>query len=504
MDITVTLVIIAIVILLSKVISSAYHGSTYWKRHGVPYVKSSVMFITSWKVLLGFDSFDNYCKNLYNYNPKARYLGTMEIRKATLLLRDPELIKQVTVKYFDHFPDHRSFITEEMDPIFGRNVFSLKGDRWREMRNTLSPSFTANKMKFMFGLVSKCCEGFVEYLYDHPEFSSSIEAKDAFTRYTNDVIATVAFGIEVNSLKHRNNEFYLRGVDATKFSGVLRLIKFVFFNMCPRLMRMAGFKFLSRSTTTFFIKTITDTIKARDQQGIVRPDMIHLLMLARNERKREIDDDDIVAQAFIFFLAGFDTVSVLMCFAVHTLALHQDIQERLREEVESHLDEEGQISYESLSAMKYMDMVISETLRLYPPVLMTDRVCEKKFDLPPAMDGYNGVTVQPDNSILIPVYAMHMDPQYFPDPEKFDPERFNDENKNNINPYVYMPFGIGPRQCIGNRFALMETKILIAHLLRKFVIKRNEKTMVPIVYKTATFSLVPKDGFWVSLEKRKA
>lgn len=493
--------IVLIAIGLAKLYSQ-YQQFTYWKRNGVPYVKSTIMYIQAWKVLLGFDAFHEYCLSLYKFNPKVRYIGTMESSINTIVLRDPELIKQVTVKFFEHFPDHRSFVTEEMDPIFGKNVFSLKGDRWREMRNTLSPSFTASKMKFMFGLVSKCCEGFVDYLHDHPELSSSLEAKDAFTRYTNDVIATVAFGIDVNSLKHRNNEFYLRGVDATKFSGVFRLLKFVAFHLFPRAMRMAGFKFLSRSTTAFFCKTITETIQTRDRQGIIRPDMIHLLMQARDEGK-EITEDDIVAQAFIFFLAGFETVSILMCFAIYTLALHPDVQERLREEVDQRLKEDGQISYESLLKMKYMDMVISETLRLYPPVLMIDRVCEKEFDLPPAGDGYKSVTVRQNNNVMIPVYGLHTDPQYFPDPEKFDPERFNDENKDSINPYVYIPFGMGPRQCIGNRFALMETKILIANILRKFVVKPHEKTTIPIVFKNASFSLIPKDGFWVRLEKRE-
>ena len=356
--------------------------------------------------MFGFGDFLEYCKYVYNHCPSAKYAVFMDFATPITVLRDPEIIKTVTIKYFDHFPDHRSFVTEEMDPIFGKNVFSLKGDRWREMRNTLSPSFTTNKMKFMFDLVSKCSQEFVNYLYDHPEFSSMIEVKDAFTRYTNDVIATVAFGIDVNSLKHRDNEFYTYGKDATNFSGVFRVLKFLLFRISPRMTRMVGIRFLSNSTSEFFWSVINETVKTRDERGIVRQDMIHLLMQARDDEKHQITIEDIVAQAFIFFLAGFDTSSTAMCHAIYLLALNQDVQARLRDEVDRYLEEEnGKISYESLSKMKYMDMVISETLRLYPPSLLTDRTCVKKLELPPARDGYDGMTINPGENVWIPIFC---------------------------------------------------------------------------------------------------
>jgi len=105
--------------------------------------------------------------------------------------------------------------------------------------------------------------------------------------------------------------------------------------------------------------------------------------------------------------------------------------------------------------------------------------------------------------MLFPSYAIHHNPEYFPDPDKFDPERFSDEDKDNILSYTYLPFGDGPRKCIGNRFALMETKILIAHLLQKFTLKTTEKTVEPVVYNKKDFSLQPDGGFWICLEKRE-
>lgn len=442
--------------------------------------------------------------DIWNAFPGAKYVGALEFGRPIMIIRDPEVIREICVKSFDYFPNHRSFIEEDFDPLLSRNIFSLKDDRWREMRSTLSPSFTANKMKHMFQLVSKCSTDFVKHLRDHPEIRLDFDMKDAYTRYTNDVIATTAFGISVDSMKDRENDFYENGKEAVPFDGLLKILKFFAAAMWPNLMRMMGFTFLSPKPDRFFRRLVGDTVRARDERGIVRPDMIDLLMRARdNEKGIKMTTDDIVAQAFIFFLAGFDTSSRLMCFASHLLSHHADVQERLRQEVDDVLAEShGEVTYEALGKMRYMDMVIAETLRLYPPMPFTDRICVKAYTLPPAIEGGEGFVVQPNNSIWIPVFGLHRDPNYFPEPEKFDPERFNDDNKNDINPYAYIPFGLGPRKCIGERFAVMETKILVANLLTNFNMIASKKTTRDIVFSKKTLNMTPEDGFWMTLETR--
>lgn len=103
--------------------------------------------------------------------------------------------------------------------------------------------------------------------------------------------------------------------------------------------------------------------------------------------------------------------------------------------------------------------------------------------------------------IWIPIWSIQRDPQYFPNPEKFDPERFNDENKQKIDPYTFLTFGIGPRSCIGNRFALLEVKAVLFHLLSKFRIVPTEKTDIPIQIHPRSIGLNAKNGFWVAFEK---
>ncbi|XP_071571194.1 cytochrome P450 9e2-like [Temnothorax nylanderi] len=501
------LLITLVVIGVLKIVAVVHHAYFYWTNKGAPYLPDSSL-ITGWKMIMGRISIADYFQYTYNYYPDAKYVGLMEFGKPGVLVRDPELIKDIMVKEFESFPDHRSFIDASVEPLFGKNILSLRGDRWREMRNTLSPSFTASKMKFMFDLISECSHNVVNYLVDNPEVCHVIETKEVFRRYTNDVIATTAFGISVNSMKDPDNEFYMRGIEISKFSsGLLAIAKFMLFRACPRLAKSIGLSFFPPATSQFFKKIVEETIRTREEQGIVRPDMIHLLMQARDKEGAGLHKmtlDDIVSQAAMFFFAGFDTSSTLMCFAVHELTVNQGIQDRLREEVQQHLAEgNGKISYESLSKMSYMDTVISETLRKYPPTILTDRLCAKRYELPPSRPGCKNVIVEPNDVLMFPIHGLHHDPEYFPNPDKFNPERFSEENKDKILPYTYLPFGHGPRKCIGNRFVLMEAKILIAHLLQKFTLKTTEKTVEPIIYNKKEFSLQPVGGFWISLEKRE-
>lgn len=330
-----------------------------------------------------------------------------------------------------------------------------------------------------------------------------VDAKQTFTIFTNDVVATAAYGISLNTLKDRDNQFYKEGTKISKALSSLNMIKFVLLRLFPRLCKMAGLTVFPAASVEFIRNIVIDTVKKREELGIVRPDMIHLLMQARNaQTEHKISLDDIIAQAFGFFIAGFDTISTAMSFLTLQLANHQDIQDKLREEIDRHLAEDnGEISYDALSKMEYMDMVISETLRIHPLVPFIDRVCVQQYELPPAAPGYKSTTIYPGQNVWFPACALHYDPQYFPDPEKFDPERFNEENKKNIVACTYMPFGLGPRMCIANRFALMEIKTMMVYLMQKFVIEPNEKTK-PLLTSRMNFQMLPKDGFWYTLRKR--
>lgn len=221
-------------------------------------------------------------------------------------------------------------------------------------------------MRIMFVLIEECAQQFAEYFKKPNTNYTEIELKDVFTRFTNDVIATTAFGIKCDSLKDKDNEFQKMGRDLTNFTGI-RSLKFLLHSISPLLMKAFKVNILPEKPAEFFQSIIKNAIKTRETQNIVRPDMIHLLLKARNVdtengemHSMNISDFEIAAQAMIFFLAGFETVSSTLSFTVYELAINPEIQDKLIEEIHAVYEEnQGKPTYEAITNMKYMDMVIS-------------------------------------------------------------------------------------------------------------------------------------------------
>ncbi|XP_072396671.1 cytochrome P450 9e2-like [Diabrotica undecimpunctata] len=500
----------------------------YWKDLNVDQADIKYIFKNIYILFSKRTSFAEMSLIGYNKFPKSRYVGTYQLLKPMMLIKDPELLKDITVKNFDHFMDHTNQVSENSDPLWTKNLVALRGQQWRDMRAVLSPSFTSSKMKVMFTLMTECAQNFSKHFQNKNEDVVELELKETFTRFTNDVIATTAFGIKVNSLDDPDNEFYLMGREVSNFTGTLKMLKFMIAAAFPRLADLLKLTFFDKETRNFFTKLIDKTVQVREDKGIVRPDMIHLLMQARKgvhikeelnvdegfatakeveniaEKavSKEITNLDITAQAVIFFLAGFETVASTMCFVGYELAANPEYQKRLREEIIETLDQcQENLTYEALLKMKYMDMVVSESLRKWPAAIMTERQCTKDYIIKPERPEEAPVTIKKGMSIWMPVYPIHRDPKYYPDPDKFDPERFNEQNKSKINPYTYLPFGLGPRNCIGSRFALLEIKAVFFYLLKDFQIVPVEKSQIPLVISKKNFNLTSEGGFWFGLKR---
>lgn len=260
---------------------------------------------------------------------------------------------------------------------------------------------------------------------------------------------------------------------------------------------------LNKKYDDYFKKLVIDNMKYRKENNIVRNDVINILMdakgmsLTENGAKplREWSDEEIVAQCFVFFFGGLDTVSQGLSFCIYELMANPDCQQRLITEVEEIKAElNGQpLTYDSLSKMKYMDAILDEVLRIWTAAPTLDRVCSKDFVVENLENGK--VLIQKGDVVFVPVAGIHTDPQYYPDPLKFDPNRFYE---NRANELIYMPFGAGPRKCIANRFALMEIKTVLYYLLNSYSIRMCSKSHVPMELKSG-FQLQSKHGFWVKL-----
>lgn len=141
-------------------------------------------------------------------------------------------------------------------------------------------------------------------------------------------------------------------------------------------------------------------------------------------------------------------------------------------------------------------------MRKWPVPVAGERVCVKPYTIQPVRPGERPVEIKVGLPVMLPFFGIHRDPKYYPNPSQFDPERFNEENKKKIDPYTFLTFGIGPRGCIGNRFALMEIKLAFFHLLKKFEITVIEKTSVPIKLQKSQVQMGSADGFWLGLKAR--
>ncbi|PSN29879.1 Cytochrome P450 6j1, partial [Blattella germanica] len=225
--------------------------------------------------------------------------------------------------------------------------------------------------------------------------SKPMPVKDLLSRYTADIISSFAFGVESSSLLDPKAEF------------------------SRMMMRMYKLPFLQAfaNLTTCFAPWIHSTFKIK----VLEP---------------EIED----------YLREAVMSSVRFSFTLYELALNPDIQKRVRDEVKEVLDKNNnEVTYDVVQEMKYLDMVLCETMRRHPSIPTVDRRCREDWSHP------SGVKLRAGTPVYIPIYALHHDPLYFPNPEKFDPERFTDENKQKIPHFAYMPFGEGPRSCPGKQ-----------------------------------------------------
>lgn len=464
-------------------------GNDYFAKRNLVFLQPTFPFGNSAKFFLSQCSSIEWAQMLYNSFPHKQMYGLFDILTPFVVVRDPQLLKQLTVKEFDHFEDHRPFIDISNDELFGTSLIMMKGQRWRDMRATLSPAFTGSKMRQMFHMVSECADDMTKYFVKKATDGEKIdvEMNDVFARYTNDVIASCAFGVNINSFDDPNNAFFGNAKGFKTTGGRLASVIFIFIRALPFVFKKLNIQ-LTAPIRVFFTTMITDSMDERTKRGIVRPDMVNLLMQVRQGKLNEDEakelagnaqrdsagfatveeseigrrvpqrlwsDKEIISQCFQFFLAGFDTTSLVLTFLTYELCANPDIQQRLYEEIaETNRNLDGnRLNYETLQKMKYMDMVISEGLRKWPAVGVTDRLCVKDYLC--EYGDNEKFRFEKGVGLWIPVYGFHHDPKYYPEPEQFDPERFSDENKSNIVPGTYLPFGIGPRNCIGILIALV-------------------------------------------------
>ncbi|XP_066602052.1 cytochrome P450 9e2-like [Prorops nasuta] len=504
-------VVLSLIAVVLGLLSFRYY-SEYKRRQRVfddakiPYRKPWPIFGNMLAIVFRRVSMPEMIQRIYDSSAEARYVGFFDFDSPVLMIKDPELIKSIAIKNFDSFANHRGFVDPRQEPLFGRNLFSLKDDEWKGMRNMLSPAFTSSKIKSMYKLMLECADNFAKVVAkdaeERPGEDGSMDFWELFSRYTTDVIASTAFGISIDSIAEPDNDFYKMGKQVT-FTDASRAGKIFVIRNFPLLSKLLKVRLIGDEVKTFFDDVVRQTIEGREKRGIVRPDMIQLMMeYNRKNAASRLSNDDMTSQAFVFFLGGFDSTATTMAFMALELAVRQDVQSKLRGEIDEVLGRTGgkPPTYEDINNMKYLDAVLNEILRYYPLATMQDRVCSKSFQLPPPLPGAEAFEVKEGSNLWFPVYALHRDPGYFEDPDKFEPERWLD--KRNLNNPAFIPFGIGPRACIGNRFAILESKVVFFHILALCILEPSNGTTVPITFDKRKVLMSPLGGFKVNVRPR--
>ncbi|KAM9769235.1 cytochrome P450 3A40 [Menidia menidia] len=456
----------------------AYWPYGTFKRLGVPGPKPVPFFGTMLSYRNGFCNFDLECFNKY-----GKTWGIYDGRQPVLCITDPAMIKTVLIKEcYSLFTNRRNFGLN--GPLYDA-VSIAEDDQWKRIRSVLSPSFTSGRLKEMFEIMKHHSANLISSMKEKADKDEPLELKEFFGPYSMDVVTSTAFSVDIDSLNNPSDPFV---------SNIKKMLKFDFFN--PLFLALAFFPFLApifeRMELSFFPKSVTDffyaslqKIKANRESSKQksRVDFLQLMIdsqknnkgVTSNEMQQEkgLNDHEILSQAMIFLFAGYETSSSSLTFLAYNLATNPEVMRKLQEEVDATFANEAPVEYQKLMEMEYLDSVINESLRLYPIAPRLERVAKATVEI-------NGLVIPKDMVVMVPTWPLHRDPQLWPEPEKFKPERFSKENKETIDQYTYMPFGAGPRNCIGMRFALVMMKLAVVDVLQRFSFSVCKETEIPL------------------------
>ncbi|XP_071636505.1 cytochrome P450 6k1-like [Temnothorax longispinosus] len=455
----------------------------YWENRGVLEITPTIFNGNFGECLNREKAPSSFLKELYDRakdNSKP-YIGFYISGVPFLLLRNREIINHVLITDFHYFHDRYSS-ADPKDRIGYANLFFIKNPTWMKLKTKLMPFFNNSTLEKMFDLMLVCGKHLDKYL-DSLKLDGNgqiTDVMDVSSKLTVDVIWSTAYGLDVNTFedpfsklgKIMLNDKYNRGYE------MLHML------FLPRVTSMGKLKVFQKETTVFLRQIFWQTMTRRMKSGEKRNDLIDILIeLKKNSSYEEriedftFDDDDLLAQAASFFLFGFETCSTTTAFALYQLAVQPEIQKTLRKELLKALKKSnGKITYDMIqTSLPYLDMVVSETLRMYPPLGFLNRMATKNYKVPK----YD-LVIEEGTPVYISILGLHYDAEYFPNPDIFDPERFKKRNKRKRPSGVYLPFGEGSHECIGRRFGLIQIKLTLLMILSKYEVESCAKTSVKI------------------------
>jgi len=470
---------------------------SYWNRKGFRNVQPKLIYGNFKPLIDRQRSFGTLIRDLYWESVASPYIGIYLFFRPALLIRDVNIVKRILTTDNASFYDRGTYCNKAKDPM-SANLFTLRGREWKELRTKMTPLFSSGQLKNMFPTLLREGENFADHLQAAADANDVVEMKDKFLAYSLNVIASVFFGLDVNVLenpKHRFAYFHRLQSQDTMQTRLRQTAMF----LCPQLLEYLNIQVFPPKVQKFFTEIILAAFEARETDGLVRKDFMQLfyeMYKAEQGKDGAISIEEIAAQVFIFYVAGTETTSGVAGFCLYELCQNQEIMNKVCKEIEDTLKKyDGQITYEAIQEMSYLELCVKETMRKVPGLAILNREATKDYKIEET-----GQVIKKGTAIVISVLGMQNDPQYFKDPERFMPERFLPENSDYVTEDAYTPFGDGPRACIAVRMGKIGAKVALVTVLSRYVFQAVDNQKMEFAPHSVT--LMPKAGINLKLKNR--
>ena len=394
----------------------------------------------------------------------------------------------------------------------GLGLLTSSGAKWKTRRRLLTPAFHFSILTEFMDIFNEQSRVLVDKL--RQRVPKADDVFDVITKCTLDIICESAMGIKMETQASKNDD-YIRAVHemsaiVQRRQTTVRLIAQYLFPLLPDARRQIScLKFLKSFTRKVIRERKAqiahegvgreeqvngEKVSDQDDYGVLKQRSAFLTTLLRSQKANSLTDDDIQEEVDTFMFEGHDTTSSALTWAIQFIGAHAHVRNKLHEEVDrvfGHSDRN--ITEKDLTELSYLSRVIKEVLRLCPPVPFVARKLTEDITL-------GSVRVPKGIDVFLLIYSIHRDPAYFPEPERIDPDRFLPENIENRHPFAYIPFSAGPRNCIGQKFAIMEVKVVLTWLLRRLTWKSvySFEDLRP----TTKLILRPSNPVTIELERR--
>ncbi|XP_075977004.1 putative cytochrome P450 6a13 [Anticarsia gemmatalis] len=465
-----SVILIGLITSLILIYLLGINNERYWKKRGVKFHSKNKVTGVFWEFFTKQGAMFEKFGDLYKQYKGEPAVGIGSITTPALFILDPQNVQHVLQSDFNSF-HHRGIEANEGDQL-ADNILFMNGPRWKLMRQSMTPLFTTAKLKNMYYIMDKSAQDFVTYLKEHPKLWEG-DCFETLMTFCNAAVCGAIFGIGTESIFDSPFLGVARSVTAPSLK---RNLTFTLMSAAPRVAKFLGLT-LFRDVEDFLIGAMTNVIQHRKKENVKKHDFADLCInIQKNGTMKDPTSGTeieptygiLTAQAMFFLGAGVEPVATVIFSAFMELGRNPDILEQLHREIDENFEKHnGNITYDVIDGMEYTDKVLSEAMRINPPIGFLSRKCVKDTVLP-----VGNIKVESGTNMFTPIYDIHHDPDVYPEPHVFNPERFAKGNKHSDK--FYMPFGLGNRMCIGERYAKLQMAAGLVHVLRHFTVKTKE------------------------------